>query len=804
VSKLLAAERFVTIVGSGGVGKTTVAVAVAHELIEAFDGAVLFVDLGTLTAPELTSAALASMLGLSVRSEDATPSVIAHLRDKRMLLLLDTCEHLVEAVAPLAARIFTDAPGVHMLATSREVLRVEGEHVYRLQPLACPPDDPALTAADVENFPAVRVFLERAASGGARLALDDASASLVANICRRLDGIALAIELAAGRVGAYGLQQTATLLDQRLTLLWPGQRTAPARQKTLHATLDWSYALLSDAERTVLRYLAVFVGHFTMDAALAIVTSETIGEELVFAAIDSLVAKSMVATRPAGAMMRYRLPDTTRAYALEVRIPDAERAALAARHAVYYREWLAHAGTDMPTLSDAAERLPLLAGLANVRAALEWSFGPGGDIATGVALAAAAAPVFLAMSLLPECHRWSELAIASLTDETRGGLEEMHLQTALGMSLMFMQASSDRALSALDRSLDIADQRGDALAQLQVLGPLHMFQLRVGRHTSALRYAKRGVAVAAQLEDPKARALAHALAGISLHFVGELSAARSELEAALRYSRASQPVRPSNLGFDGQTLAGVVLGRTLWVQGHQSEGLALLHRTVGEAERKNHPVTLAITLIYAISVLIPAGDLDASERHLRRFLAHAQQHALGPYLAVGLGFTGRLALLRGDARAGVENLQSCLTRFRETRYELLATPFGMALAEGLAALHRHTEAEALIDKTIATTQTNGDLLYMPELLRAKAGILLSRSKANAGEAEECLRQSAEWSRRQGALSWELRTAIDHAELLASRGKGDDARSLLSEVTAKFAGEPDAADLEVAAKVLAGL
>jgi tetratricopeptide (TPR) repeat protein len=298
--------------------------------------------------------------------------------------------------------------------------------------------------------------------------------------------------------------------------------------------------------------------------------------------------------------------------------------------------------------------------------------------------------------------------------------------------------------------------------------------------------------------------LAHALAGISLHFVGELGAARSELETALQHGIASHPARTSYLGFDGRTLAGIVLARTLWMQGHQPEGLELLHTTVDDAERRNHPVTLAITLIYAISVLIPAGDLDGAEQHLRRFLAHARHHALAPYLAVGLGFTGRLALLRGDARTAVESLQSCLTQFRAARYALLATPFNAALAEGLAALHRHNEAEALIDETIATTETNGDLLYMPELLRAKAGILLSGAKANAENAEECLRQSLEWSRRQGALSWELRAAIDCAGLLAAQGRREDARSLLLEVKAKFSQEPDNADLVTAQALLAGL
>jgi predicted ATPase/DNA-binding winged helix-turn-helix (wHTH) protein len=300
LSTRLHTARFVTIVGSGGVGKTTVAVAVGHQLIEAFAGAVLFVDLSMLSDPDLVATAVASMLGLSVQSDDATPNLIAYLRDKRILIILDTCEHLVEAVAALASTIFAAAPRVHILATSRETLQVEGEHVYRLEPLACPPQDTGLTAAIAQRFPAPKLFVERAVASGAQLDFSDAEAAIVVGICRKLDGVALAIELAARRVEAYGLHQTAALLDQRLTLLWVGPRTAPPRQRTLHATLDWSYGLLSETERLVLRRLAVFVGHFTLDAALAVATGATLDQAAVFSAIDSLVAKSMVATRPIG------------------------------------------------------------------------------------------------------------------------------------------------------------------------------------------------------------------------------------------------------------------------------------------------------------------------------------------------------------------------------------------------------------------------------------------------------------------------------------------------------------------------
>jgi predicted ATPase/DNA-binding winged helix-turn-helix (wHTH) protein len=638
LSSQLAAARFVTIVGAGGVGKTTVAVAVGHHLIEAFAGAALFVDLGALNDPTLAATALASMLGLSVQSDDATPSLIAYLREKRILLILDNCEHLIDAVAALAARIFAAAPQVYILATSREALRVEGEHVYKLAPLACPPDDPALTAAVAQTFPAMQLFLERAAAGGARLDLSDTDAAIMASICRKLDGVALAIELAAGRVEAYGLQQTAALLEQRITLLGLGQRTAPPRQKTLQATLDWSYGLLSGLERVVLRRLAVFVGYFTMEAALGVVTSATVDQAVVFGVIDSLVAKSMVAARPVGAMMRYRLLDTTRAYALEINVEDAEHADLAVRHATYYRHWLEQTGTEWPTLSNAVERAPHLAALNNVRAALEWCFGVNGNAEIGIGLAGAAAPVFLATSLLTECHRWSERAILALDDTSRGGREEMHLQAALGTSLMHMHGESAAARRALNRSLAIAEARGDVLDQVRLLGPLHMFHLRGGDFEATLRYARRSCTVAETIEDPAAIALAHSILGISLHLMGDLSGARAELETALQHGAGFQRTSTIYLGFDHHNRAGIVLARTLWLQGHPAQAMERARQAIKDVERMDHPVSLTIVLHWAASVFLWTGDLANAERHIDWLITHAETHSLGPSVTLGHGF----------------------------------------------------------------------------------------------------------------------------------------------------------------------
>jgi predicted ATPase len=800
----LAAVRFVTILGAGGVGKTTVAVAVGHDSIDVFSDAVVFVDLGSLSDPNLVAGTLASMLGLSVPADDATPGLIAYLRNKRILLILDTCEHLIEAVAALASRIFVAAPQVHILATSREALRVEGEHIYRLDPLVCPPEDSKLTAAIAQTFPATQLFVERAVASGARLDFSDAEAVIAASICRKLDGVALAIELAAGRVEAYGLEQTAALLDQSLTRSWQGQRTAPPRQKSLQATLDWSYGLLSQLERVVLRRLAVFVGHFTIEAALAVITSPNVDQTVIFGVIDSLVSKSMVATHAVGAMMRYRLLDTTRAYALEVRVDDAELADLAVRHANYYRGWLEQVGTEWLTLSSGAQRALHLAGLANVRAALEWCFGANGSAEIGVRLAAAAVPVFLAMSLLPECQRWSGRAILALDATTRGGIEEMRLQSGLGMSLIFTRAHSDVAQTALERSFAIAEGRGDVHNQMLLLGPLYLFHFRTADFKTSLHYAERSAAVARIIGDPSDIGLAHCLSGVSRHYMGDLDGARLDLEAALEQAPGLGRTPTIYFGFDCYNWAGIPLARNLWLQGHPAQAVGRTCRTVKDAERVGHPVTLTIVLHWAASVFLWVGDLANAEKHIDWFISRAETHSLGPYLAVGRGLKAELAIRRGDAKNGVEILRDCLGKLHAARYELLTTAFHISLVQGLAATGRFAESMALIDETIQLVDATGEGSFMPELLRLKAGLLLQMPRPSPGDAERHFMQSLELSRRQGARAWELRTSTDIAALLAAQGKSESARTLLQPVFEQFAEGFDTADLKAAEHLLATL
>jgi predicted ATPase/DNA-binding winged helix-turn-helix (wHTH) protein len=330
----LMACRFVSIVGPGGVGKTTVAIAVANALIEGFRDAVIFVDLGALTDAHLVPNAVASALGFMMQTQDPLPSLLGFLAKKRVLLVLDNCEHVIDAAAQLAERVVNEAPQIHLLATSREALRAEGEHVHILYSLDSPPDDPGLRAVEALKYPAVQLFMERALAGGYHSELSDSDAPVVANICRRLDGIALAIELAASRVGSLGIDGTAELLDNRFKVVWQGRGTALPRHKTLKSMLDWSYNLLSDLEKQVLCRLSVFVGDFSIKAACEIAADADVDEGRVTDAVTGLVAKSLISTTHVQRLTYYRLLDTTRAYALIKLADRGETDRVARRHAM--------------------------------------------------------------------------------------------------------------------------------------------------------------------------------------------------------------------------------------------------------------------------------------------------------------------------------------------------------------------------------------------------------------------------------------------------------------------------------------
>jgi tetratricopeptide (TPR) repeat protein len=404
------------------------------------------------------------------------------------------------------------------------------------------------------------------------------------------------------------------------------------------------------------------------------------------------------------------------------------------------------------------------------------------------------------MSLLPECQRWSETALLVLDDETRGGTDEMHLQAALGMSLMFMRGQNEAVLAALNRSLAIAEDHGDARTQLRLLNMLHTFHGRLSDRGAADDVARRGSVVSKTIADPAALALGHRLLGMVLHHMGDHGGARVELEAALRHGAGSRAASTTYFGFDGHILAGTGLARTLWLLGYPVQAAERARQTVKEATDQDHPIALSMALVWAIFVFLQTGDFGSAEQHIDWFMTRAESQSLGPYLAVGRGFKGQLAILRGDVEGGVESLRRDLEELHAARYELLTTVFNISLVQGLALTGQFGEGMALIDQTIRQVEANEDFVYTPELLRVKGGLLLSMS-APAEDAEICFMRSLELSRRQGARAWELRTTIDLATMVAMRGQAADARALLQPVFASFVEGFDTADLQAAERLL---
>src|SRR6266568_485296 len=290
----LTRERLLTIVGPGGIGKTTVALAVAERMIADYEDGVWLVDLAPLGDPRLVPSAAATVLGLEVRTDNPLPGLIAALRDRQMLLLLDNCEHVIDAAANLTAAVLTGLPRVNILATSREPLGVAGEREHRLGPLGSPPTSSGLTAAEAAAFPAVQLFVERVTAIVEDFALTDANAPAVAEICRRLDGLPLAIEFAAPRVEVLGVEGLAARLDDSLPLLGTRRRATTARHQTMRAVVEWSYGLLSEDEQRFFRALGIFAGGFTVEAAAAVDMDANMARIDSIDRLADLVAKSLV------------------------------------------------------------------------------------------------------------------------------------------------------------------------------------------------------------------------------------------------------------------------------------------------------------------------------------------------------------------------------------------------------------------------------------------------------------------------------------------------------------------------------
>ena len=797
--------RFITIVGSAGIGKTTVALAVAEKLLASYQDGVRFVDLAPLNDPRLVPSALASVLGVAVRSENPYPALISFLKDKQILILLDNCEHVLFAAAALAEKLLKGVPGVHILATSREPLRAEDERVQRLPPLETPSAEAGLTAVEALAYPAVQLFVERAAASAGGYELKDEDISVVAQICRRLDGIALAIELAAGRVDAFGVRGVASRLDDRFHLLTRGRRTALPRHQTLSAAFDWSYELLSETERTVLRRSGAFSGRFTMDAAISVTGDPEIVPSTVDETVADLVEKSLVVADVGGETAYYRLTDTARAYALKRLTEDGEAQAVARRHALHQLDQFERARSDWETRPTAEWLSTNTPKIDDLRSGLDWAFSPSGDAGIGIALTVAAVPLWFEMSLMEECRMRAERALTTLeANPTKDDRCRMHLYAAVAWSQMYTAGSGRDTGAAWATTAEIAEALDDTDYRLRALWGTWATHLNRGEFGAALKLAKQFSDVAERRADENVRLIGDRLTGVALHFLGDQPGARLHIERMLAsYVAPVQRSHAARFQFHQQVSARMTLARVLWLQGLPNQALSCVETNIDDALAINHTLSLCNALANAACpIAFLVADLAAAERYTRMLLTLTVREAFDIWRAFGSCFEGELHAKRGNLALGLQQLKAGIDELRQARFAQYLTTFLGKLAECYAAAGDTLRATATIEETIRRNEQSEERWCTPELLRIKGTITLrGRAEDAAAIAEEDFLKSIELARTQEALSWELRTATSLARLWWNQGRTSAAYELLSSVYVRFREGFETIDLTVAKGLL---
>ncbi|WGD50127.1 winged helix-turn-helix domain-containing protein [Bradyrhizobium sp. CB1650] len=807
VVSLIGAHRLVSLTGAGGIGKTQLALAAARQILPHLTEGVWLAELSSLADPGLVPATIAAAVGLELGGDEISAERVAQaLADQRLLLVLDTCEHVIGAAARMAEALLHASPAAHVIATSREPLKAEGEWIYPVPPLAVP----AAEDDDFWRYGAVRLFVLRSRACGAHVSEDRHVAAFIATICRRLDGIPLAIELAAARGGALGIEALAAGLDDRFRLLTGGRRMALPRHQTLRATLDWSYELLSEPERVILRRLAIFAGFFSLDAASTVVASPELPKSEVVEGLSNLVAKSLVAAEVDGRVARYRLLDTTRAYAIEKLGESGEGERLARRHAEYYRDFVEQAEAALDAQS-AVEWLDDYASqIDNLRAALDWAFSPHGDAAIGVALTAAAVPLWIYLSLLDECRSRVARALAAIEAGTNADARgEMKLHAALGGLLMYAYDLKDAvpgAGAAWTKAFEIAESLDDAEYRLTSLWGLWLFHVARSEHRMALELAERFCALAANRPDPNYRLVGDHMTAISLHYLGDLLGARRHLERALdEYVTANYTSPVLRFQFRPHVQARVLLAWILWLQGFPDQAMRVADNSVEEARGANHVLSLCYALAHACTIALWVGDLAAAESYLGMLVDQSARHPLPFWAALGRRNRGVLLIKRGDLDTGLRLLRAGDYGVGEGRVAWETITFCTVTGEALGRTGQIGDGLIMVDAAIDHCERIEERWLFAELLRVKGELLLLQGGSSAAAtAEDHFRRGLDWARQQGALSWELRAATSLAQLLRDQGRPADAMALLQPVYDRFTEGFDTVDLRAAKALIDAL
>ncbi|MBV8653954.1 MAG: transcriptional regulator, partial [Alphaproteobacteria bacterium] len=606
-------------------------------------------------------------------------------------------------------------------------------------------------------------------------------------------GIPLAIEFAAARAATLGVQQVAGRLDDRFALLVGGRRTALPRHQRLRATLDWSYELVPESERRLLRHLAIFPAGFTLEAAVAVADDL---ESSVVLGISSLVSKSLVTIDGSEGARGWRLLETIRVYALEKFASSSERDQAMRRHAEYYRDLFARAEAEVLGRRRSEWLAEYAWEIDNLRSALDWAFSAeGGDVSVGIALTATALPLWVNLSLTEERRRRVEQALAAFAVATDDARCEMKLQAAVGTFVSTLGTSGAEKEPAWTRTLELAESLGDVDYQLRAL-----WGLWAVRERGALALAQRFAAVAS---TPADRRLGDRMIGHSYHIQGDQGSARRYLERAVANHDASAESESRIIRFDIDEQPELFLARVLWLHGLSEQAMDLAERSVERAKADNHANSLCFALTSAVCpIALWAGKLELAEHYIDLLLETSHRYGLPLRHVVGRVYQSVLVVKRGDLQAGLPRLRAALEECRIVPAGIRALFFITELAEALGRAGQISEGLATVNDALDRTERTGEGWIIPELLRIKGELLrLDGSPGTMNAAADCVRKALQLARTQNALSWELRAAMSLATLQRAQGQSAEAVACLQPIYDRFTDGFDTADLIAATRLL---
>lgn len=750
--------RFITLTGHAGTGKTTVALALGNRMLAQYPEGVRFIDLAPVSRGHLVHAVIADALGIDSTLEDPLNVIATHLANSKALLILDNCEHVLEETATAIETILRNAPRCSVLVTSREALHAEGEFVHDLSPLAFPPAKAVLNTQQARTYPAVQLLVERITAHDLGYVFTDSDVKAAPDICRKLDGNALAIEIAAARVRAFGIDQLVEMLDGSFRLQMTGRRTALPRHRSLSAALDWTYAMLSADEQLMLRQLSVFRGPFMLHSVKAVtdVASQNQAQLL-----ESLMDKSLVIACQQGSITRYRLLETTRLYAARKLAEHAETDTVAQRHARWTVVELKESVQALNKTTPQAWIEQYAEEIDSVRTALDWAYSPVGEPGLAVELTLLSVPLWLRLSLTGECYDWVNRGLQSTSEFTRVEQRQRMLLLTVSASVMTLTFGGG---TKIRQSWEQVSQ--DALAlddvehQLRALWGMWNDQTCCNQYVAALDLAERYVALSKSAQRSERQLLGLRMRANALFHQGQLDRARTAVIEALS-SPLSANSHIIDLHFDQRIAARSLKAQIQWLQGEVGPALLSLEENVNQAIILNHPATLWYTLcLSAIPTTLIAGQLHKARHYLSLLQASVEGHDLYLWRQFTRCFEYILMIRQGRAEEGVPALGEVIEQLRDQGDTPLRSLIRSEYSLGLITLGLGHRALEVIDETLCVARSREDRWFLPELLRIKAQILIEQGARAVTAPRDVLSEAMSEASRQGAHFWSARIAGD--------------------------------------------